>query len=95
MPGQGVPGQGMPGLGGAPGPGRVGMVLGGAWFRGVWSQGLPGPGGGVGAWSWGGCLVPGGLVLEGGFSRGYMVETHPPDGYCCGQYASYWNAFLF
>ena len=19
----------------------------------------------------------------------------PPDGYCCGQYASYWNAFLF
>ena len=28
------------------------------------------------------CLVPGG------------VET-PRDGYCCGRYASYWNAFLF
>ena len=22
------------------------------------------------------------------------MET-PPDGHCCGQYASYWNAFLF
>ena len=25
---------------------------------------------------------------------GCLVET-PPDGYCCGRYASYWNAFLF
>ena len=22
-------------------------------------------------------------------------EDPPPDGYCCGRYASYWNAFLF
>ena len=33
---------------------------------------------------WGGCLLPGGC----------LVET-PHDGYCCGRYASYWNAFLF
>ena len=32
----------------------------------------------------GGCLLPGGC----------LVET-PRDGYCCGRYASYWNAFLF
>ena len=44
-----------------------------------------GPEGGVcsqgGAWSWGVCSgsVPGG---------------DPPDGHCCGRYASYWNAFL-
>ena len=31
------------------------------------------------------CLVPGGGVPGG---------DHP-DGYCCGRYASYWNAFLF
>ena len=29
-----------------------------------------------------GCLLPGGVVT-------------PRDGYCCGWYASYWNAFLF
>ena len=23
------------------------------------------------------------------------VDTPPADGYCCGRYASYWNAFLF
>ena len=43
--------------------------------------GVPGPGGGVPA--------PGGLVLLGG------PGGDPPDGYCCGRYASYWNAFLF
>ena len=32
----------------------------------------------------GGCLVLGGCVWR-----------PPRDGYCCGQYASYWNAFLF
>ena len=40
-----------------------------------------------GACSGWGCLLCGG---EGG------VETPPKaDGYCCGRYASYWNAFLF
>ena len=23
------------------------------------------------------------------------ADTPPPNGYCCGRYASYWNAFLF
>ena len=36
------------------------------------------------AWSRGGVPGPGGC----------LVET-PPDGYCCGRYASYWNVFLF
>ena len=36
------------------------------------------------------CLLPGGVPAWGGVWR-------PPgaDGYCCGRYASYWNAFLF
>ena len=71
---------------------------GGAWSQGVWSGGVScsrgsDPGGG-GACSRGGlvrgvpgpggrgCLVPGGVVSP---SR---------DGYCCGRYASSWNAFL-
>ena len=41
-----------------------------------------------GAWS-GRCLLLGGVC-----SGGCLVET-PRDGYCCGRYASYWNAFLF
>ena len=40
---------------------------------------------GGGAWSGGG-------VCSGGW--GGLVET-PPDGYCCGRYASYWNATCF
>ena len=39
--------------------------------------------------SGGGCLLPRGVVC----SRGCLVETYPPR-YCCGWYASYWNAFL-
>ena len=38
-----------------------------------------------------------GLVWGGGcaWSGGVLVETPPhQDGYCCGRYASYWNAFL-
>ena len=35
--------------------------------------------------SQGGCLVPGGVC----------GDPPPRDGYCCGRYASYWNAFLF
>ena len=45
----------------------------------------------------GGCLLLGCLLRRvsapgegGGVSGG-----DPPDGYCCGRYASYWNAFLF
>ena len=44
--------------------------------------------------SLGGCLVPGALVLGGAWSKWCLVEM-PLDGYCCGQYASYLNAFLF
>ena len=49
-----------------------------------------------------GCTIPaciaGGIPLYlawGSALGGGLVETPPPDGYCCGQYASYWNAFLF
>ena len=49
----------------------------------------------------GGCLVWGEGVCSGGVPApgeggllGGLMET-PPDGYCCGRYASYWNAFLF
>ena len=42
-----------------------------------------------GAWSWG---VPG--RGGGAFSRGGVPGGDPPDGYCCGRYAAYWNAFL-
>ena len=44
-------------------------------------------GGGSAPRGWG-CLLPGG----GGVCA---PPTHPPDGICCGRYASYWNAFLF
>ena len=48
------------------------------------------------ACSQGGCLLPGG-VWAGGVPGpgGCPVETPPPDGYCCGRYASYWNALLW
>ena len=52
---------------------------GSTWSQGVCSGGGLLPGGLLS----GGCLVPGGLC-------GALW-----DGYCCGQYASYWNAFLF
>ena len=51
---------------------------------GVWSRGVAGPGGVSGP---GECLLPG----EGGVPGG----DPPRDGYSCGRYASYWNAFLF
>ena len=47
-----------------------------------------------GAWSRGG-LVPGGSGPGGVLSRGVCLVETPPDGYCCGRHASYWNAFLF
>ena len=78
--------------GGVSAPGR------GAWSRGAWSRGcmvwgVPGPGG---------CLVMGGVcslgrvwLLPGGGIPA-CTEAEPPgrDGYCCGRYASHWNAFL-
>ena len=68
-------------------------------------QGVCSEGGG-GAWSWGGLLggrgvlVPrggllGGVPGPGGSALGVCAWWRPRwDGYCCRQYASYWNAFL-
>ena len=61
---------------------------------GAWSWGVPGPG--VGGWMHGPRGVP---CLGGAWSRGVPGPGggpggDPPDGYCCGWYASYWNAFL-
>ena len=52
-------------------------------------RGVPGLGGG--AWSWVVCSWGGGLLLRVGGAWWRL----PPDGYCCGRYASYWNAFLY
>ena len=49
-------------------------------------RGLPGPRGVPGH---GGVPGPRGVPAPGGVPGG-----DPPDGYCCGQNASYWNAFL-
>ena len=60
---------------------------------------------GGGCLLWGGVPAPGGVPVlgvpapgEGACSGGVPalrgVET-PRDSYCCGQYTSYWNAFLF
>ena len=87
----GVLGPGGTCLGGVPALGGVCSSGGG----GVWSRGLEGgvpapggvsgPGGIPAPGGGGGCLLPG----EGG------AWWRPPrDGYCCGRYASYWNAFL-
>ena len=39
------------------------------------------------------CVCPqGGCLVRGGVPDG---DPRPPNGYCCGRYASYWNAFLF
>ena len=49
-----------------------------------------------GAWSGGSAL--GGAWSEGGLLRGGGGSSpggDPPDGYCCGRYASYWNALFF
>ena len=69
-------------------------------LRGIWPGGSPGPhprGKLRGIWP-GGCLqahtqrvsrpTPG-----GGLSQHALRQT-PPNGCCCGWYASYWNAFL-
>ena len=77
------------GPGGLPGPGRGRLVP-----EGCFGDGVPGPWGD--AWSG---AVPGPREVPGS-RRGWYPSMHcgrPPrrDGYCCGRYASYWNAFLF
>ena len=68
-----------------PDPGAGGCT----WSGGVWSRGvyLPGPRGGVPAWSWGGCtwsegVVPGGYLIRGGtclvWGGVYLVRYSPP-----------------
>ena len=60
--------------------------------------GVPGPGGfgSRGGWPVPGGLLPGRCLVPGGSGpRGVPGGDPPPDGYCCGRYASYWNAFLF
>ena len=65
-------------------------------FRGIWPGGGGGPGphprGKLrGIWLEQGCLLwGGGCLLRGGGCGDPLC-----DGYCCGRYASYWNAFLF
>ena len=51
------------------------------------SRGVPAPGG----------LLRGGVCSRGSLLPGWGFRNPPPpqaDGYCCGRYASYWNAFL-
>ena len=75
--------------GGVPGPGGRGVPGPG----GVCSRGVPGLGGStLGGSALGRCLVLGGGVV----SQDALRQTPPGrDSYCCGRYASYWNAFLF
>ena len=44
--------------------------------------------------SWGGSGLGGACLGEVCLLQG-VPGGDPPDGYCCGRYASYWNAFLF
>ena len=81
--------------------------MGGAWSRGVPDpRAMPGPKGGLvqggliprGAWSWGRGPGPKGRVPGPGGSgpgKGLVLKGGDPprDSYCCGWYASYWNAF--
>ena len=60
------------------------LSTGGCLLRGgACSRGVP---------AWGGACSRGVWSHGGGCSGGCLVET--PNGYCCGRYASYWNAFL-
>ena len=74
-------GKGVPGIRGVSGP------WGGVPGPGVSGPGrVPDPGGG---------LLPG-VPGPGGLLPGGCLVVDPPwDAYCCGRYASYWNAFLF
>ena len=62
--------------------------------RGLVGWGSPGPHPGeVEGSGWGGLQAH----TQGCVSQHALRQTPPPpaDGYCCGRYASYWNAFLF
>ena len=66
---------------------------------GIWSRPTPkgeveGDLAGGGACSGRVCSRGGGACSWGGSARGGVWRS-PRDGYCCGRYASYWNAFLF
>ena len=59
-------------------------------------QGVPGPGGSApGGLLLGGSAPGGGGCSQTGSSPRGVPVGDPPDGYCCGWYASYWNVFLF
>ena len=63
---------------------------------GVWPGGSPGPhpGGKLRGLAWGSIGPHLQAHTQGG--RGVSrPDTPPADGYCCGQYTSDWNAFLF
>ena len=47
--------------------------------------------GGLQAHTWGGCACSRGVCSQGGVCG----EPIPSDTYCCGWYASYWNAFFY
>ena len=62
-------------------------------FRGIWSR--PTAKGEVeGDLAGGGCLLWG-VSVAGDACSGGGFRRPPCDSYCCRQYASYWNAFLF
>ena len=75
-----------------------------SWGKVIFSQAsvilLTGGGSAPGGLLLGGCFLLGcvsalGGVCSWGWAGGDPPEqTHPMDGYCCGRYASYWNAFL-
>ena len=84
-------GQSMPRPGGCPGTGP-GVCLPGDVHAQAWGVSMPRPGGvqtqvqGVSR------PMPRGGVYIPAFTE---ADTPPADGYRCGRYASYWNAFLF
>ena len=67
--------------------------LGGGWYPSMPCRFLgPQPRGKLrGIWPRGVCLLQGRVPAPGGG----VWRPPPRDGYCCGRYASYWNAFLF
>ena len=74
-----------PTLGGSPGPHLRGSP-------GPTPGGSPGPHpGGLQAHNWGDLQAH----TQGGIPACTEADTPLADGYCCGWYASYWNAFLF